>query len=156
MHVDISTCAAEYISASQAVQTTQWLRHILAEINALPSTPTTVRIDNQAAIAVATNTAPTRKRKMIDLRRNFVRKHIQKGGIRLEHVPSKSMLADILTKPLKTHTFNLNEHAVEVVENPQRHAQNNCTDQTRCTDSVIPRIEAGGLPLRQRLFGEVD
>ena len=101
----LSTCESEYIAAALAVQYTQWLRRILAELHALPNTPTLLFMDNQAAISIANNTAPTNKRKFIDLRHHYLREHIQKGNITLQHVPSNKMLADILTKPLKNQTF---------------------------------------------------
>ena len=101
----LSTCEAEYIAATTAVQTTQCLRRILSEINLLPPAPTPLYVDNQAAIAIAKNTAPTRKRKFIELRHHFLRAHIRRGSIKIMHVPSRDMLADLLTKPSEKAKF---------------------------------------------------
>ena len=102
----LSTCEAEYVSATAAVQTTQWLRRILRFLGLQQSTPTPLFMDNQAAIAVAQNTAATKKRTYIDLRQHYLREHIRLGHIQLHHVPFNRMLADIFTKPLLRTQFS--------------------------------------------------
>ena len=77
----LSTCETEYIAATTAVQTTQWLRRILKEALLLPNTPTPVFVDSKRAIAVAKNVAATRKRKFIDLRHHFLREQIKNATI---------------------------------------------------------------------------
>lgn len=46
----LCTCGAEYVSATHAVQSTQWMRRILKFLELLPVSPTTVYMDNLAAI----------------------------------------------------------------------------------------------------------
>ena len=111
----LSTCEAKYIAATTAVQTTQWLRRILKEGYLLPNTPTPVFVDNKAAIAVAKNVAATRKRKFIDLRHHFLREHIKNATITVKHVPSKIMLADLLTKPMGKQTFGPLKTAMNIL-----------------------------------------
>ena len=112
------TCEAEYIAATTAVQTTQWLRRILKETHLLPNTPTPVIVDNKTAIAVAKNVAATRKRKFIDLRHHFLREHIKNSTITVKQIPSKSMLADLLTKPIGKQTFGPLKTAMKILPRP--------------------------------------
>ena len=103
--VSLSTCEAEYISASAAVPCTALLRRPLGFLNLLPKGATPVYIDNQAAIAAASITAPTKKRKYIQLRFHFLRIMQETKQIRLLKMPTKSMLADICTKAMKKADF---------------------------------------------------
>ena len=64
----LSTCEAEYQAATSTVQNTELLRRLLQFMQILPHGPTIILLDNNAAIAAATNTAPTRKRKFLQLR----------------------------------------------------------------------------------------
>ena len=67
--------------------------------------PTSFFMDNQSAILVARNTGPTKRRKFIDIRHNFLSHHARNGNIVLKHFPSADMLADIFTKPLRSEPF---------------------------------------------------
>lgn len=61
-----STCEAEYIAAANTAQGTVWLRNMLTELGFRHDQPTTLYIDNAAAIRIAQNT-PTKRRKCIDI-----------------------------------------------------------------------------------------
>lgn len=102
----LSTCEAEYLAASHAVQTSLWLRQLLLSLNILPSCPTTLNIDNSASVNIANNIGPTKRRKYIDIRHHHLREHVQKKNITVKHVSSSQMLADLLTKPLAKIKFN--------------------------------------------------
>ncbi|CDF36216.1 unnamed protein product [Chondrus crispus] len=121
----LSTCEAEYIAPTTALQTTQWLRRILSEAQLLPNTPTPIFVDNKAAIAVAKSVASTRKRKFIGLRHHFLREHIKNATIKVIHVPSKSMLADLLTKPMGKQTFLPLKTALSILPLPAAKRQKN-------------------------------
>ena len=101
----LSTCEAEYVAATTAVQTTKLLRRILAFLNFLPDAPTPFMIDNAAAIAAACNTAPTKKRKFIQLRHHFLREAHEQRFIDICKTESNNMLADIYTKAMKRPAF---------------------------------------------------
>lgn len=98
--VALSTCEAEYIAATTAVQSTSLIRCLLEFVQLLPRNATSFLIDNTATISVADNTASTRKRKFIDLRFHYLRHHHEAKHINLGHVPSASNIAEVLTKPL--------------------------------------------------------
>ena len=116
-----STCEAEYISGTTAAQYTNWIRRMLFELHILdPKTPTPFYIDNEAAIKIATNQAPTRKRKFIHLRYHYLRDRVQTKNIAIKHIDSANMIADIFTKPLPRQRF-LHNCSLLQVENPPEH-----------------------------------
>ena len=100
-----STCAAEYIAASNTALQIQWLRHLVSELIAPLYEPTRLAMDNEAAKKIATTTAPTRKSKYIDIRYHHLRDKVRIGEIRPEHIPTMYMTADIFTKPLPQAAF---------------------------------------------------
>ena len=120
--VAMSTCEAEYLSASSAAQQSMWLQRLLSDIGHTPKPPASLLIDNYSAIQVARNTSPTKHRKYIDLRHHFIQDLIQTERLRVEHTPSLTMLADILTKPMKPQRFHSLRSSLNVVPPPPRTA----------------------------------
>ena len=101
----LSTCEAEYIAAATAAQQTLWVRRMLADMRMLPNAATPMYIDNMATIRIAKNTGPTKRRKYIDLRHHFLHAQVARRRLCPVYIPSKHMLADALTKPLKRQAF---------------------------------------------------
>ncbi|KAJ0392370.1 hypothetical protein P43SY_003580 [Pythium insidiosum] len=64
--------------------------------------PTSIYMDNKAAISIGTNHGYTARAKHIDLRAHFVRDHVENDNIKLEYVPSAGQVADYLTKAVPT------------------------------------------------------
>jgi len=56
--------------------------------------------DNQGSLAVATRQGGASKTRHIAMHQHYVREAIENGDIRLSYVPTKEMLADLLTKAL--------------------------------------------------------
>jgi hypothetical protein len=81
-----------------------WLQNFLQSIlkGAKQSTPTPIIIkeDNKAAIDIANNPVDHQRTKHIDVRYHFTREKVKEEILKLEHCPTKEMLADLLTKPL--------------------------------------------------------
>ncbi|TYZ66515.1 hypothetical protein PybrP1_006514 [[Pythium] brassicae (nom. inval.)] len=98
--VALSTAEAEYIALAACAQDVLWLRALLGELGIAVPNPTTIRIDNTAAISMAQHHGYQSRAKHIDLRHHFVRETIKNGHIKLEHVATENQLADFLTKPL--------------------------------------------------------
>ncbi|CDF32156.1 unnamed protein product [Chondrus crispus] len=114
-----STCEAEYISAAETAQITVWIRNLLTELGYRQHQPTTLCMDNAAAITIARNTAPTKRRKCIDIRYHLLQDLTHHHAITLKHVTSRRMYADIMTKPLKPMPFN--EHRANLRVQPPCH-----------------------------------
>ena len=96
----LSTCEAENIAASLALQEIIWLRKLQTSLRITHNTPTKLHIENQAAIQVGNIVAPTKKRKHIDIKSHHINHHVKHGTVQLQHIPSEKNPADILTKPL--------------------------------------------------------
>jgi hypothetical protein len=63
--------------------------------------------DNRSTIAICTNNmSPGNSRtKHVDLKIKWLQDHLQKGDIKIHHVPTSLNMADILTKALPRETF---------------------------------------------------
>ena len=102
--VTLSTVESEYVSLVHGIQEILWMRRLLEGIQeTLP--PTTIFEDNEGAIALATTGNTSGRTKHIDLRYEFVKQHIDRNDIRLEHKRTQEMIADMLTKGLPRAAF---------------------------------------------------
>ena len=95
-----STCEAQYLAATAATQQAHWLCRLLVDAHTPENQPTPLLVDNNATILVAQNSAPTKRRKFIDIRHHLIRNHIQRGPVKIQHIPSEDNIADYFTKPL--------------------------------------------------------
>lgn len=105
--VAMSTCEAEYIAAAEAAKEAIWLRNLLSELN-IPQIslgPTTLMIDNNAAMKLTKNPEFHARTKHIELRHHFLREQVLEGNINVVRVDTKDNLADIFTKPLARAAF---------------------------------------------------
>jgi 2-polyprenyl-3-methyl-5-hydroxy-6-metoxy-1,4-benzoquinol methylase len=87
--VGLSTSEAEYISQSEAVQETMWLRKALHELELGQKEPTTVFQDNSAAIAWSEEDAYTKRSKQIDVRYYFSAEQVRHGNVTAKFVGTK-------------------------------------------------------------------
>ena len=62
--------------------------------------------DNKSAIKISHNPVQHSKTKRIQIRHHFLRDHVLKGDIYIEHVKTEEQLADIFTKPLDEKRFS--------------------------------------------------
>ena len=98
--VALSTCEAEYVALSAAVQEAIWLKKLLADLGVVPKQPVVIMEDNQGALTVAKNPIAHTRTKHIDIRYHFIREAVRDQKFNLCYCPMKKMLADLLTKPL--------------------------------------------------------
>lgn len=103
--VALSSAEAAYMALSLAAQEALWLRNLLSEISLKDLPPTAVKVDNQAAIALAEHVGYQSRAKHIDLRYRFVPDAVQVGHLQLEYIPSPEQLADYMTNALPTPQF---------------------------------------------------
>ena len=102
--VTLSTTEAEYISATSAGQEILWLRNLFSEIGYKIKGASTLHLDNQSAIAVTRNPEHHGRMKHLDLRHYWLRDVVKDGLVAVKYIPTKSMPADIMTKPLPKAT----------------------------------------------------
>ena len=62
--------------------------------------------DNESAIKIANNLVQHSKTKHIQILHHFLRDHVWKGDISIEHVRTEEQLADIFTKSLDEKRFS--------------------------------------------------
>ena len=98
--VALSTTEAEYVSAVSCGTEMVWMRNLLHELGYELPGPSTLHMDNQSAMQVAKNPEHHGRMKHLDLRFYWLRDEVEKGTLGLKYVPTNSMVADIMTKPL--------------------------------------------------------
>lgn len=103
--VSHSTTEEEYVAASVAAKEAIWRQRLLLDIPG-DGAPVHMRCDSQRALAMMHNEVSSNPTKHIDVAYNFVREMVGDGRLVAEHVPSKEMTADALTKALPTTAFN--------------------------------------------------
>jgi hypothetical protein len=84
-----------------------WLKNFIPSLRVIDniSKALTIYCDNKAAVFFSHNNKSIGASKHIDLRYLVVRKRVQDSTINLEHIGTKEMLADPLTKGLPPHIF---------------------------------------------------
>ena len=98
--VALSSCEAEYMSLTYAIQEAKFLRQLLSDILGVKENIVELGVDNQGAISLAKNPVHHQRSKHIDIRYHFIRDEIQNGNVNLFYVPTKENTADIFTKPV--------------------------------------------------------
>jgi hypothetical protein len=61
--------------------------------------------DNTSVISVAKNPAFHKRMKHLEVRRHFLRDHVEKRDIEMRYIDTDRQLADIFTKPLDASRF---------------------------------------------------
>jgi hypothetical protein len=104
-----STVESEYIALCTGAKTGVWIRRLLYELNYghYTSETGTIRMlgDNQGSLSLANNPENHQRTKHIDIQYHYTRELVETGAITIEYCPTKLMLADILTKPLRKAVF---------------------------------------------------
>ena len=117
--VSRSTCESEVKSADEGTKTTQFLRHLLADLH-MPDVqlPTNLWNDNQGAVDWSHNCA-NKKMRHINIRNMDVRDAQQHKEIQVLHLPADTNVADLLTKEHKDDAHYIRLRNIVV---PPRHA----------------------------------
>lgn len=98
--VAASPTEAEYMALFEAVREALWLRSLAKGLNIDVLKSIVIYEDNNGCISIANNPTNHKRSKHIDIKYNFFREQVEKGIIKLLHIPTGNQLADILTKPL--------------------------------------------------------
>jgi hypothetical protein len=98
---------SEYVACSAVVQEAVWLRRFLQRLDIVASAMDLVTIynDSMATFAYAKDPKYHRKTKHIEIKYHFIRDMVAKE-VFLEHISTKNMLADPLTKPITRDSFH--------------------------------------------------
>lgn len=104
--VATSSTEAEYRAAYEATQEIVWLRQLLKDFGYTRGKPTTLRCDNQGALALSKNPLYQSRSKHFDVVYCWIRERVDDSTILPEYVPTSLMLADFLTKALHHPKFD--------------------------------------------------
>lgn len=96
--VALSSCEAEYMAMSAAVQESLWWHGLRKEIGF--EKPLELRCDNRIAITLSKNGGMHPRSKHIHIRHHFLQDTLAKGHVVVTYIPTQNQVADILTKPL--------------------------------------------------------
>jgi hypothetical protein len=104
--VSRSTAEAEYRAGGTACQVVIGLRNQLDELGFGQPDPTVMLGDNEACIKMFKSVVSGSALRHIKLDHHFVREHVKNGEIKLIHISTQLMVADIMTKALSKVLFN--------------------------------------------------
>jgi hypothetical protein len=110
-----SSGEAETISLAYATSEALWIRNFLLEMEITPAFPLLIHCDNQAAITFTQHPICDGKLKHIDIKFHFVRDYVSAGKIKIQHVPTQGMIADIFTKVTPKDTLRRCLHAANIL-----------------------------------------
>ena len=109
-----STNHSEYCAGSKAAKEAKWWENYLTELGyGRYVKPIDLFSDSKGCIAMTYNPVQRAASKHIDLADHYVREQQERGTITVTHVPTKDMIADLLTKPLAFADFK--RHADKLV-----------------------------------------
>ena len=98
--VVLSSCEAEYISASAASCQGIWIVRFIEELLNKKVSPFKLLVDNVSAISLSKNPSQHGRSKHINTKFHFIRDCVEKGYVEVDYVKTESHLADFFTKPL--------------------------------------------------------
>lgn len=102
--VAASTTEAEYIASASAIREALWLRKLFQDLD-LDIDNILIKGDNQAALKLLKNPIVSTRSKHIDVIHHFARERMARNEVSFEYIPTASMVADALTKPVPLHKF---------------------------------------------------
>eukprot|EP00253_Pinus_taeda_P023353 PITA_23353 len=110
-----SSTEAEYRGAVKASCEAVWLRHMLADMHASQTGPTSLFCDNQGVLKLAKNPVFHERTKHVETHCHYIRQLVEDGSVQLRYVPTSEQPADIFTKPLGPAKFDQFRGSIGVV-----------------------------------------
>eukprot|EP00253_Pinus_taeda_P008808 PITA_08808 len=110
------TGEAEYVATSSCCTQILWMMKTLQDYQITCTPPISILCDNTSAISISKNLVMHSKYKHIPIKYHFLREQVLEQKVKLEYVPSKEQIADILTKPLPRETFEYLRQKLGVVD----------------------------------------
>ncbi|KAM0049608.1 putative RNA-directed DNA polymerase [Helianthus debilis subsp. tardiflorus] len=104
--VSHSSAEAEYRGVTNVVAELCSIRNLLLELHRPLRKASVVYCDNISAIYLSGNLVQHQRAKHIELDIHFVRDLVQRGDLRILHIPSRYQIADIFTKGLPRALFD--------------------------------------------------
>ena len=115
--VALSSCEAEYMAISSAVQEIIYIRQILVDLYLRQTSPTILACDNAAAIQLTSNETHQQRAKHISIRYHFNREAVRRREVEMVRTPGVDNPSDLLTKSLGPGKFS--QHVDCYVADPE-------------------------------------
>lgn len=104
--VSKSSAEAEYRAMASVAAEVTWVVRLLNELGVSNLLPVELHCDNQSALHIAKNPVFHERTKHIELDFHFTRDKVLEGLLQLTYLPTRSQLADVLTKVAPSPQFN--------------------------------------------------
>eukprot|EP00253_Pinus_taeda_P034837 PITA_34837 len=104
--IALSTAEVEYVVVASCCTQLLWMMQTLQDFQITCTPPISILCDNTSAISISKNPVMHSKTKHIPIKYHFLREQVLAQKVKLEYVPSKEQVADILTKPLRGKRLN--------------------------------------------------
>eukprot|EP00253_Pinus_taeda_P025598 PITA_25598 len=114
--IALSTAEAEYVPTASCCTQLLWMMQTLQDFQIDCTPPVSILCDNTSAINISKNPVMHSKTKHIPIKYHFLREQVLEQKFKLEYVPSKEQVADILTKPLPREAIEYLRHKLGVVD----------------------------------------
>eukprot|EP00253_Pinus_taeda_P019905 PITA_19905 len=114
--IALSTVEEKYVVAASCCAQLLWIMKTLQDFHITCTPPISMLCDNTSAISISKNPVMHSKTKHIPIKYHFLWEHVLKQKVKLEYVPSKEQVVDILTKPLPRETFEYLRQKLGVVD----------------------------------------
>jgi len=101
-----SNAEAEFRSVAHGFCEVLWIKKFMQELKIAGPTPMKVYCDNKAAISIAHNPVLHDRTKHVEVDKHFIKEKIDSGEICMSYIPTKSQVADVLTKSLPKRQFD--------------------------------------------------
>ena len=99
----LSSAEAEYVALCEACRDAMWLRRLLSDIGFPQNKPTLIWQDNKSTIDFVRGHRQHQASKHINPKFHYSGEMVAKGEICIEHISTKLMITDILTKALPSY-----------------------------------------------------
>jgi len=103
--IALSTAEAEYVAAASCCTQLLWMMQTLQDLQITCTPLISIFCVNTSAISISKNPVMHSKTKHIPIKYHFLWEQVLKQKVKLEYVPFKEQVADILTKPMPRETF---------------------------------------------------
>eukprot|EP00253_Pinus_taeda_P014840 PITA_14840 len=103
--IALSIAEAEYVAAASCYTQLLWMMQNLQYFQITCTPPISIFGDNISAISISKNPVMHSMTKHIPIKYHFLWEQVLEQKVKLEYVPSKEQVANILTKPLPRETF---------------------------------------------------
>ena len=111
--IALSIAEAEYVAVASCCTRLLWMMQTLQDFQITFTPPISILCDKTSSISISKNLVMHSKTKHIPIKYNFLLEQVLEQKVKLEYVPSKEQVADILTKRLPGKLLNTSNRSWE-------------------------------------------